>query len=131
VGTHIPEVVEYVEEKGWETDFYMCCLYNLAPQPKPAPIVDPNAYQRDEFLPEDPPRMTAVMRKVSKPCIAFKIVAAGRHCATRRTTEDAFRYAFDNIKPTDMIDVGMFQKHKNQVEENADIVRHVLGRPPL
>ena len=25
-----------------------------------------------------------------------------------------------------MVDVGMFQKHKNQVRENADIVREVL-----
>ncbi len=38
----------------------------------------------------------------------------------------ALRYAFENIKPADMVDVGMFQKHKNQAAENAACVRAVL-----
>jgi hypothetical protein len=29
VGTHIPEVIDYIEERGWDVDFYMACLYNL------------------------------------------------------------------------------------------------------
>ena len=29
LGTHIPEVIEYAEDKGWDVDFYMACLYNL------------------------------------------------------------------------------------------------------
>jgi hypothetical protein len=127
VGSHIPEVIEYMEEKGWETDFYMCCFYNLARQYKSAPAVDQEAYKRDQFPAEDPPRMTAVMRRVAKPCIGFKIMAASRNCATRETTREAFRSAFSQIKPTDIVDVGMFQKYKNQVRENADLVRQILG----
>jgi len=127
VGTHIPEVVEYMEAKGWETDFYMCCFYNLARQYKSAPAVDQEAYKRDNFPPEDPARMTAVMRQVRKPCIGFKIMAASRNCSTHQTTEKAFRYAFENVKPIDIVNVGIFQKYKNQVKENADLVRQVLG----
>ena len=127
VGTHIPEVVEYMEAEGWETDFYMCCFYNLARQYKIAPAVDQKAYERDKFPAEDPIRMTAVMRRVEKPCIGFKIMAASRNCATRQTTEDAFRFAFDNIKPIDIVNVGIFQKYKNQVKENANLVRGILG----
>ena len=37
VASHIPEVIEYMESGGWETDFYMCCFYNLARQYKSAP----------------------------------------------------------------------------------------------
>ncbi len=37
-----------------------------------------------------------------------------------------FRVAFENIKPADMVDVGMFQKYKNQVAENAAFVREIL-----
>jgi tetratricopeptide (TPR) repeat protein len=40
IGSHIPQVIEYAEERGWETDFYMCCFYNLARQYKSAPAVD-------------------------------------------------------------------------------------------
>ena len=29
IGSHIPEALDYVEEKGWDVDFYMTCFYNL------------------------------------------------------------------------------------------------------
>ncbi|MCX7591873.1 MAG: hypothetical protein N2255_09630 [Kiritimatiellae bacterium] len=127
VGSHIPEVIEYIEERGWEVDFYMCCFYNLARGYKAAPASDREAYTRDRFPPEDPPRMARVIRNVSKPCIAFKVLAASRHCRTYESTVSAFRFAFENIKPTDVVNVGMFQKYKNQVAENAAIVRDILG----
>ncbi len=127
VGTHIPEVVEYMEEHGWETDFYMCCFYNLARGYKAAPATDKAAYEKDRFPAEDPPRMAATIRATSKPCIAFKIMAASRNCTTPDRTREAFRFAFENIKPDDMVDVGMFQKYRNQVKENAGYVRELLG----
>jgi hypothetical protein len=127
IGTHIPEVVEYAEEKGWETDFYMCCFYNLARGYKEAPAESRNAYARDKFPAEDPARMAETIRKVKKPCIAFKIMAASRNCATPPSTRAAFQFAFDHIKPGDLVDVGVFQKHKNQVAENAQMVREILA----
>ncbi len=126
VGSHIPEVIEYMEEHGWETDFYMCCFYNLARQYKSAPAVDQDAYQRDHFPEGDPERMAAVMRQVKKPCIGFKIMAASRNCRTEADTRAAFQRAFSLIKPTDLVNVGIFQKRKNQVRENADHVRAIL-----
>ncbi len=30
LGTHIPQVIDYAEDKGWDVDFYMTCLYNLS-----------------------------------------------------------------------------------------------------
>jgi hypothetical protein len=127
IGTHIPAVIEYAEEKGWETDFYMGCLYNLARQYKSAPATDQNAYARDKFPKEDPPAMAKVLRSVKKPCIAFKLMAASRNCTTPETTRAAFRFAFDHIKPTDGVDVGMLQKYTNQVAENARMVREILA----
>jgi hypothetical protein len=126
VGSHIPEVIEHIEEQGWETDFYMCCFYNLARQYKSAPAVDQDAYKRDQFPAGDPARMAAVMRRVNKPCIGFKIMAASRNCATQADTRRAFDSAFSSIKPTDMVDVGVFQKYRNQVRENAELVREIL-----
>ena len=127
LGSHIPEVIDYAETHNWETDFYMCCFYNLARGYKAAPAVDQNAYAKDHFPEEDPPRMTAVMRRVSKPCLGFKILAAGRKCASREDLEKSFRFAFDNIKPTDAVVVGMFQKYKDQAAENASIVSKILS----
>jgi len=129
IATHIPEVVPYAEEHGWETDFYMCCFYNLARGYKSAPAVEQNAYARDRFPPEDPEKMTAVMRQVSKPCLGFKIMAASRRCATPESTKQAFADAFARIKPNDAVVVGVFQRDKNQLAENAALVREILGTP--
>ena len=127
IGTHIPEVIEYCEDKGWETDFYMGCFYILARGYKAAPAVDQNAYARDRFPDEDPPRMTAVLRQVKKPCLGFKILAASRQCATPDAVREALRFGFAHLKPADAIVVGMFQKHKNQAAENAGMVRQILA----
>ena len=128
VGTHIPEVIEHIEAEGWETDFYMCCFYNLARQYKSAPAVEQDAYARDKFPAADPVRMTAVMRQVNKPCLGFKVLAASRKCGSAEDLHAAFEFALGNIKPTDALVAGMFQKHKNQIAENAAIVRAVLAR---
>ena len=126
VGTHIPEVVRYAEDKGWETDFYMCCFYNLARGYKSAPAVEQDAYARDRFCADDPDRMAALMRQVPKPCLGFKIMAASRNCGTPQQVKETFRRAFERIKPTDAVVVGMFQKHENQVAENAAFVSQLL-----
>jgi len=128
IGSHIPEVIEYAEEHGWETDFYMCCMYNLARSYKSAPAVERNAYARGKFPAEDPLRMARTIRAVKKPCIAFKIMAASRNCTTLESTREAFEFAFANIKPADLVDVGMFQKYKNQVAENSRLVREILKK---
>ena len=129
IGTHIPEVIEYAEENGWETDFYMGCFYNLARQYKSAPAEDRDAYARDKFPGADPVRMTETLRAVSKPCLGFKIMAANRNCSTPADTRAAFEFAFANLTATDAVVVGMFQKYKNQVAENAAMVREILGQP--
>ena len=55
------------------------------------------------------------MRQTDKPCFAFKIMAASRV----RSPEEAFKVAFESIKPTDSVFVGMFPRVKNEVKENA------------
>jgi hypothetical protein len=126
VGSHIPEVIEFVQDKGWEADFFMCCLYNLARGYKSAPATDQNAYALERYPAPDPPRMVQTIVKTSKPCIAFKLMAASRNCKTPQSTREAFRFALSSIKPTDMVDVGMFPKYTNQVAENAGYVREIL-----
>ena len=124
--THIPEVVEYAEETNWPIDFYMCCLYNLAPGPKRVAAVegvDPD----EKFHDADRDLMARVIQQVKKPVLAFKALAASRNCATPEAVREALKYAYDHIKPTDAVVAGMFQKHTDQVAENAAIVRDLLA----
>jgi hypothetical protein len=75
---------------------------------------------------KDPERMTDMVRKTKKTCFAFKLLGAGRN--TRNTgVEQAYKYALGRIKPQDAVIVGMCPKFKDEVKENADLVRRVLA----
>jgi len=119
LGTHIPEVIEYVENEGWDVDFYMACFYNLNRQVRESTLVS-GIMTDEKFYEEDPPRMCQVIRAVDKPCLAFKIMAASRKCSNQKEVGAAFKWAFDNIKPVDAVVVGMFPKYVSQVELNVE-----------
>jgi hypothetical protein len=69
--------------------------------------------------------MYNVMRQTKKPCFAFKVLAAGR--ISDEGVEQAFRTAFESIKPIDGVYVGMFPLVKDEVRENAEIVHRILS----
>ena len=117
LGTHQPEIIEYAEEHGWDVDFYMACLYNLSRQPRESAIVSGNTagVSQEEYLEEDRQAMLRTIRATDKPVLAFKILAAGRLCATQTEVREAFIDAYANIKPADGVVIGLFPKHVDQV----------------
>lgn len=123
LGSHQPEVFEYVEEKGWDIDFYMTCLYNLNRQKRESALVS-GVELRESFYEEDPPRMIQVVQNTDKTCLVFKILAAGRLCEDQEQVRQAFQWTFDNIKAKDAVVVGMFPKYEDQIELN---VQHTLA----
>ena len=129
VSTHIPDVVDYVESKDWDVDFYMTCVYERHRTREelkallgrvPIPI-------RKVYLEEDPPRMWKAMRETPKPCLTFKILAAGRLCDRKEVVEQAFEETFRNIKASDAVIVGMYTEYEDQVRLNAEYVRRFSG----
>ncbi|MCX7598609.1 MAG: hypothetical protein N2512_07035 [Armatimonadetes bacterium] len=127
LGTHLPEVIEYAEEQGWDVDFYMASFYALTRQ-HPQQLVVAGGSVPDEIYDDaDRERMVAVIRATPKPCLAFKILAAGRKATSVGNLQATFEYAFANIKPTDAVVVGVYQKHMNQVAIDAGIVRDILN----
>jgi hypothetical protein len=142
LSVHDPLLLQMAEDEGWDIDYYMTALYNLRGG-------------RDEFeqkfgysplgeiyLREHRSRMCGLIRMTSKPCIAFKVLAAGRAIASRERIREEFAFALRNIKPSDAILVGMYQQFDDQVAENAAIVsealpgtgergRPITGCPPL
>jgi len=80
---------------------------------------------REIYLESDPPRMYKVLRQTSKPCFAFKILAAGR-IETPDDLDQAYRGAFESLKPTDCVFVGMFPRIKDEVRDNAERVHRIL-----
>jgi hypothetical protein len=64
------------------------------------------------------------MRQTKKPCFAFKVLAAGR--IGGKSVEQAFRTAFESLKPIDGIFVGMWPYEKDEIRENAELVTRIL-----
>lgn len=123
VSSHCPEHIKYVADAGWENDFFLTCFYYVN-----RPIEEQRKQLGkvtvgEPFFESDPVEMTAVMRQVGKPCLGFKILAAGRSCWSKSGVEQAFRYAFSAIKPIDGVLVGMFPRYSDQVGENAALAR--------
>jgi len=125
ISTHMPAVVDAVESKGWAVDFYMTCVYerhrskeDLEKLLGQAPIPVGEVY-----LPLDPPRMFKAIQQTKRPCLAFKILAAGRLSERRAWVEQAFRETFAAIKPNDAVIVGIYDRYSDQPAENAAYVR--------
>jgi hypothetical protein len=127
ISTHNPAVVEAVEEKGWNNDFYMTCFYCVSRLPEEFQKEFGVAAVGETYVASDPPRMCKLIRQLNKPCLGFKILAAGRRCKSRQEIRACFEFAFQNIKPTDAVIVGMFPKFSDQITENVGIVKELVA----
>jgi hypothetical protein len=129
LSAHNPAVIELAEEKGWDVDYFMCCLYYLTrPRDELQKLLGAEVPLGEIYLPGDPARMFKVIRSTRKPCLAYKILAAGRRVDSPAQVRQCFETAFANIKPTDAVIVGMWQQFGDQVGENAKTVREVCVR---
>jgi hypothetical protein len=128
VSAHNPDCIKRIADEGWEVDVFMTCFYFLtrkafqkAGEQKTEPETLPvGTYQ---FYQHDPTVMTQVVRQVKQPCLGFKILAAGRLCGSQPTVRNAFRFAFENIKPTDGVIVGMYPEFFDEITANAGYTR--------
>ncbi|HZT78695.1 MAG TPA: hypothetical protein VFA26_00615, partial [Gemmataceae bacterium] len=129
LSAHNPALIELAEEKGWDVDYYMCCLYYLTrPREEFQKLLGKDLPLGEIYLPSDPPRMFGVVRAAKKPCLVYKVLAAGRRVGSPAEVRACFQTALDNIKPTDALIVGMYQQHGDQVGENAATVRELCAR---
>jgi len=125
VSTHIPDVVDHIVSAGWDVDFFMCCVYerHRSPEELKALLGHVPLPPKEVYLESDPPRMYAAMRGTDKPCLAFKILAAGRLSDRPEWVEAAFETAFREIKPNDAVIVGMYPEYEDQIAINAEYAR--------
>jgi hypothetical protein len=125
VASHNPAVILQVEEGGWDVDFYMTCFYQITRTEDEIRKITTELPLGDVFLEGDPGRMCSVIRQTRKPCLGFKILAAGRKATSPEALEAAFRWTYDNIKPTDAVITGMYPRFKDELSENATMVRRI------
>jgi len=129
VSTHMPAVVDAIESKGWDLDYYMTCVYERHRSEAdllklmghvPLPV-------GEVYLKSDPPRMFKAVQQTRRVCFAFKILAAGRLSDRKQLVEQAFRDTYAAIKPGDGVIIGMYDRYSDQPAENAAYVRKYAG----
>lgn len=125
VSAHNPDCIKRVADEGWEVDFFMTCFYfltrGIVKKDADIPMLDFGL----PFFKTDPLVMTDVIRQVTQPCLAFKILGSGRLCSNQKTVRAAFEFAFRNIKPGDGVIVGMFPWYFDEVGANAGYAREL------
>jgi hypothetical protein len=127
LSSHNPAVIRHAESQGWKVDFYMTSFYRVSRSPDEVKAELNQAPLGEVFLPSDPPRMGEAIREAKRPCLAFKILAAGRNCERAEQVANAFEYAFRNIKRSDAVIVGMFPRFADQALEDARLVARFSG----
>lgn len=129
LSAHNPALIALADEKGWDVDYFMCCLYYLTrPRAEYQKLLGTDLPLGEIYLPSDPGRMFKVIQATKKPCLAYKVLAAGRRVSSPAEVRSAFTTALANIKPTDAMIVGMYQQFGDQVGENAALVRQLCAR---
>lgn len=128
LSAHNPEVIELAEEQGWDVDYYMCCLYYLTRPREEFQKILGEVPMGEVYLPTDRDRMLQVVRAARKPCLVYKVLAAGRADLSPAGIRQAFQHTLSHIKPTDAMIVGMFQEFGDQVAMNAGLVRELCKK---
>jgi hypothetical protein len=127
ISTHNPRILETLQEKGFANDFYMTGLHYVTRHPEDW-MKEIGTLPLDEgWIASDPPRMVEAIRKVDKPALVYKVLAAGRKCDSEEQKRQAIEWAFKNIKPTDATIIGLYPRYSDQVTETTKMVREILG----
>jgi hypothetical protein len=114
VAAHAPEAHLWVDSLDI-VDYHVVCFFNCGSL---------HNGQGLRYKLSDLSAAVECVRAIRKPCIGYKIMGAGRIDPTM-----AFEFAFENIKPGDMVNVGMHRGDKDDmVEENVGLARQVLSR---
>jgi len=118
IGAHMLDVIVESERRKYNADFYVKTLHsrNYWSARRPGQNLDVVDNGTDNYWSMTPEKTIEFMKKVDKPWIAFKILAAGAiH------PRDGFKYAFEN--GADFACVGMFDF---QVIEDSIIAADTL-----
>ncbi|MHC4068514.1 MAG: twin-arginine translocation signal domain-containing protein [Planctomycetota bacterium] len=121
IAGHNIETPMACEEAGIEVDFYMKTLHGTNYWSKRRPdqkldVID--NYMVDNYWDKQPEKTIQFMKKVKKPWLAYKVLAAGAiH------PRDGFKHAFDN--GADFVVAGMFDF---QIEEDVAVAKKILSK---
>ena len=122
LSVHNPRLIDIAEEGDWDIDYYMTALYYLEGAREEFERKFGYPPLGEIYLREHRDRMCRKITSTSKPCIGFKVLAAGRAIGSKDRIREEFAFALNNIKANDILLVGMYQKFNDQLGENAAMI---------
>jgi hypothetical protein len=127
ISTHNPKILDTLGEKDFSNDFYMTGLHYLTRHAEDW-MKEIGTLPLDEgWIASDPPKMAEAVRKVDKPALVYKVLAAGRKCRSEAEKRKAIDWAYKNIKPIDATIIGLYPRYSDQVTETTAMVREILA----
>lgn len=116
VASHEPAVHLDVSTR-LELDFQMVCVHQCG---------SVHAGQGERFDDADVPVALEAIRAIPRPCIAYKVLGAGRFAA-----EERLPLVYHGIKPGDPVLLGFYtEHHPTQVEDTVALVERLLREVP-
>lgn len=110
---HDPRAHLWLNELGI-ADFHCVCFFNCGSL---------HSGKGDKFSLRDVFPASEAVRAIEKPCVAYKVLGAGRI-----DPRLGLEYAYESIKPGDVVNLGMFRGDCDaMVAQNAALVRSILA----
>jgi hypothetical protein len=122
LSVHDPRLLQIAEDAGWDIDYYMTSLYHIRGGEEEFKQKFGHAPLGEVYLREHRDTMCRQIRQTSKPCIVFKVLAAGRTIRSKGQIRAEIGYALNHIKSSDALLIGMYQQFGDQIGENAALV---------
>ena len=122
LSVHDPKLLHIAEDEGWDIDYYMTALYNLHGGSEKFREKFGYAPLGEIYAREDRDEMAEAIQRTDKPCLIFKVLAAGRTIGSPQQIRDELKFAIEHSKPNDVLLLGMYQQFGDQIGENAALI---------
>lgn len=120
IAGHDVRVFSWAEE-NLDADFYMCSYYNPVSRVQTAEH-RPGSFEK--YRHEDRLLMAEQIKKLSRPVIHYKVMAAGRNDPV-----EAFSFVVRNLRDTDAVCVGIYPKEKpDMLETDVRLLIELLNQ---
>lgn len=113
IAGHQPEAHLEAQRLQLGHEFHLVCFYNLTGRRGQIEVADKN----ERFRHEDRDAAVATVQKLERPCVVYKIFAAGRN-----DPREALQYAYSHIRSTDAVLIGVYTRYQpDQIEQDVRI----------
>ena len=122
LSVHDAKLLHIAEDEAWDIDYYMTGLYNLHGGADKFKAKFGYAPLGEIYAREDRDKMCEAIRRTDKPCLLFKVLAAGRTIGSPAQIRAEVKFALEHTKPIDPLLLGMYQEFGDQIGENAALI---------